>query len=223
MWELACRRVVHAPGTTGADRTLTRGRRKTRLCAISRRCYKSLPKMSKVKPVAGVCQNMRLTPDRVVSEYEWVRGRANVVVPLLNDVRADLGDLFEADVDRITEEAYLSEVDAVFADGDRALNLATLVALLRELDVDGDYPGFVVDELLGRELAGMIAGTQPLRLLGEATFHYADVHTHADDLPAGADDLDAALAAGFQTRLPGWDWQETASPFAIGEEDVNEQ
>jgi len=80
--------------------------------------------------------------------------------------------------------------------------------------VDGDYPGFVADELLGRELAGMLAGQQPLRLLGEATFHYADVHTHGNaGAPAGADDLDAALAAGFQTRLPGWDWKATPSPF----------
>lgn len=179
--------------------------------------------MSKAKPVADVSRGMRLTPDRVVDEYEWVRGRADVVVPLLNDVRDGLGDLFDTEVDPVTEEAYLSEVDAVFADGDRAVNLAALVAVLRELDVDGDYPGFVVDEMLGRELAGTIAGTQPLRLLGEATFHYADVHTHgdADRESAGADDLDAALAAGFQTRLPGWDWQKSESPFAVAPADEN--
>jgi hypothetical protein len=61
----------------------------------------------------------------------------------------------------------------------------------------------------------MLAGRQPLRTLGEATFHYADVHTHGDAAdPAGVDDLDAALAAGLQTRLPGWEWQATESPFA---------
>ncbi|WP_276300326.1 hypothetical protein [Halorussus lipolyticus] len=160
---------------------------------------------------------MRLTPQRVADEYEWVRSRADVVVPLINDVREDLGDLFDTEVDSVTEETYREEVDAVFADGDRAVNLAGLVVLLRELDVEGDYPGFVVDEMLGRELAGTIAGTQPLRLLGEATFHYADVSVHAEEdrQTAGADDLDAALAAGFQTRLPGWDWQEGESPFAI--------
>ncbi len=160
---------------------------------------------------------MRLTPERVADEYEWIRGRADVVVPVVNEVRAGLGDLFETDVDDVTADAYREEVDAVFADGDRAVNVAALVALLRNLDVDGDYPGFVVDELLGRELAGTIAGTQPLRLLGEATFHYADVSVHADEerATAGADDLDAALAAGFQTRLPGWDWQDGESPFAV--------
>ncbi|MFC7081074.1 hypothetical protein [Halorussus caseinilyticus] len=161
---------------------------------------------------------MRLTPERVADEYEWVRGRADTVVPLVNDVRADLGDLFDTDVDDVSADAYREEVDALFADGDCAVNVAALVAVLRELDVEGDYPGFVVDELLGRELAGTIAGNQPLRLLGEATFHYADVsvHAEADRETAGADDLDAALAAGFQTRLPGWDWRETESPFSVG-------
>ncbi|WP_128477736.1 hypothetical protein [Halorussus pelagicus] len=174
---------------------------------------------------------MRLTPERVADEYEWVRDRADVVVPLINEVRAGLGDLFETEVSEVGSEAYREEVDAVFADGDRAVNVAALVAVLRELDVAGDYPGFVVDEMLGRELAGTVAGTQPLRLLGEATFHYADVSVHADEggearsasgeragdarETAGADDLDAALAAGFQTRLPGWDWQDGESPFAV--------
>jgi hypothetical protein len=71
----------------------------------------------------------------------------------------------------------------------------------------------VVDEILGRELAATIAGGQPLALLAQATFHFADVFTHTDG-SAGADDLDAALAAGFQTRLPGWSWRET-DPFSV--------
>jgi len=157
---------------------------------------------------------MRITPAAVTAEHEWVRDRAPTVVGLINTVRADLGDHFGTDVDEVTPEQYRGAVDEVFADGDRAVNVAALVALLRDLDVEGDYPGFVVDEVLGRELAGTIAGIQPLRLLGEATFHYADVMTHGDPgEAAGADDLDAALAAGFQTRLPGWDWTETESPF----------
>ncbi|MXR52833.1 hypothetical protein GRX03_14610 [Halovenus sp. WSH3] len=154
---------------------------------------------------------MQLTPTVVAEEYEWVRGREDRIVPLINDVRDDLGELFETDVDHVSRGQYRDAVEAVFADGDLAVNVAALVRLLRTLDVESDYPGFVVDELLGRELAGMLAGTQPLRLLGEATFHYADVHVHEGD--AGTDDLDAALAAGFQTRLPGWDWTEGESPF----------
>ncbi|PSP88989.1 hypothetical protein BRC90_06000 [Halobacteriales archaeon QS_4_69_34] len=160
---------------------------------------------------------MRLTADIVAAEHEWVRERADRVVPLINDVRADLGAAFDAEVGTVSTAEYRAAVDAVFADGDLAVNVAALVALLRDLDVADDYPGFVVDELLGRELAGALAGTQPLRLLGEATFHYADVTTHTEG-PAGMDDLDAALAAGFQTRLPGWEWADGESPFAVGSE-----
>ncbi|MFC3478501.1 hypothetical protein [Halobacterium litoreum] len=157
---------------------------------------------------------MELTPATVVREHEWVRERADTVVPLVNATRDSLGDAFDTDVAHVTEAQYRDVVDDVFADGDRAVNVAALVGLLRDIDVDGDYPGFVVDELLGRELAAMLAGGQPRRLLAEATFHFADVTTHGDG-PAGRDDLDAALAAGVQTRLPGWEWTESASPFSV--------
>ena len=166
---------------------------------------------------------MRLTPARVRAERDRLRERADAVVPLMNETRDALGDLFGTEVAPATEAAYRREVDAVFADGDRAVNVAALCGLLRDLDVEGDYPGFVVDELLGRRLAATLAGGQPLALLAEATFHFADVHTHggAGD-PAGADDLDAALAAGFQTRLPGWPWREEPSPFAVPPTDVDD-
>lgn len=160
---------------------------------------------------------MRLTPETVAEEREWIRERSSIVVPLINDVRAELSVAFGTDVKSITTEEYRAEVDVVFEDGDCAVNVAALSRLLRDLDVEGDYPGFVVDELLGRELAGTIAGTQPLRLLGEATFHYTDVMTHTEGT-AGLDDLDAALAAGFQTRLPGWEWTESESPFGVAPE-----
>ena len=159
---------------------------------------------------------MQITPDRVAAEHDWVRRHADVVVPILNETRGRLGDLFETEVDTVSEATYQQAVDRVFADGEVAVNIAGYVALLRELDVDGDYPGFVVDEVLGRQLAATIAGGQPLSVLAQATFHVADVHTHGDtDEAAGADDLDAALAAGFQTRLPGWDWRTGESPFSV--------
>ena len=159
---------------------------------------------------------MRLTPASVAAERDRLRDRAPTVVPLLNETRAALGEVFDTEVDPVTETTYRREVDRVFADGDRAVNVAALAMLLRDLDVEGDYPGFVVDELLGRRLASTIAGGQPLALLAEATFHFADTRTHGGpDDAAGADDLDAALAAGFQTRLPGWSWREGDSPFAV--------
>lgn len=160
---------------------------------------------------------MHVTPAVVADEHEWCRGRAPEIVVLINDARSRLAEIFETDVESVSVGQYESAVDDVFGDGDLAVNVAALIRLLRDLDVADDYPGFVVDELLGRELAGTIAGNQPSGLLGEATFHYVDVHTHGtDDDSAGADDLDAALAAGFQTRLPGWAWRESPSPFAVG-------
>lgn len=157
---------------------------------------------------------MHVTTATVTEQYEWTRSRDERIVSLINDVREELGEIFETTVDPVTTQQYRNAVETVFADGDLAVNVAAIIVLLRELDVDGDYPGFIVDEILGRELAGMIAGNQPLRLLGEATFHYADVHVH-DGETAGIDDLDAALAAGFQTRLPGWDWTVGKSRFSI--------
>lgn len=158
---------------------------------------------------------MELTPATVEAEYEWVRDRAPVVVPLINETRDRLGDRFGVEVRSVSEGAYRDEVAVVFADGARAVNVAGYVALLRDLDVAGDYPGFVVDEVLGRELAATVAGGEPFALLAQATFHVADVMTHTDGV-AGADDLDAALAAGFQSRLPGWEWTDGESPFAVG-------
>ncbi|MWV65750.1 hypothetical protein GRS48_13100 [Halorubrum sp. JWXQ-INN 858] len=163
---------------------------------------------------------MRVTPTAVREEHAWVRDRADVVVPLCNDTRDRLGELFDTEVDRIDRATYREEVDVVFADGEVAVNVAGYVRLLRGLDVADDYPGFVVDEVLGRELAATIAGGQPLSLLAQATFHLVDVHVDGDVTAAGAgtagaDDLDAALAAGFQTRLPGWDWRAAESPFAV--------
>ena len=155
---------------------------------------------------------LRLTPERVREEYEFVRERP--IAPLITEIRERLGEAFDTAVPGVEPARYRAEVDAVFADGDLAVNVAAMVAVLRRLDVEGDYPGFVVDELLGRRLAATIAGGQPLATLAGATFHFADVHVHGDR--AGLDDLDAALAAGFQTRLPGWEWTEGDSPFAVG-------
>lgn len=157
---------------------------------------------------------MQLSATVVAEQFGWIHDRHSVIVPLVNTVREDLGEAFGVEVDSISTEGYHGAIDAVGAEGDLAVNVAALVAILRGLDVEGDYPGFVIDELLGRELAAMIAGNQPRRLLAEATFHYADIHHHTEEA-AGVDDLDAALAAGVQTRLPGWGWTDADSPFDV--------
>ena len=159
---------------------------------------------------------MEVTPATVADERARIRDDERVPV-LINDVRDRLGPMFGVEVDHVHADVYREEVDAVFAGGDRAVNVAGLSMLLRELDCPEDYPGFVVDEFLGRQLASTVAGGQPLALLAEATFHFADVHVHGGET-AGADDRRAALAAGFQTRLPGWAWRESPSPFAVNPE-----
>ena len=157
---------------------------------------------------------MDITPAVVSEEYERVRGRADIPGHI-TIIRGRLGDLFGVDVDPVDTQMYQSAVDDVFADGDVGVNVATLVRVLRDLDCEDDYPGFVVDEFLGRRLAATIAGGEPYRLLAEATFHFADVHIDDTDATAGGDDLTAALVAGFQTRIPGWSWTETESPFRV--------
>ena len=159
---------------------------------------------------------MRLTQATVADERARIRDEEQIP-GLINDVRDRLGPLFGVEVDHVDADVYRDEVDAVFADGDRGVNVACLSMLLRELDCPEDYPGFVVDEFLGRQLSSTVAGGQPLALLAEATFHFADVHVHGGDA-AGTDDRRAALAAGFQTRLPGWAWRESPSPFAVDPE-----
>ncbi|MFP4627127.1 MAG: hypothetical protein ACOCQ3_05130 [Natronomonas sp.] len=157
---------------------------------------------------------MQITPATVETEYERIRGRDDVPV-FINKVRSRLGTLFDVTVGDVSVDRYRAEVDAVFADGNLAVNVAALAGLLRALDCENDYPGFVVDEFLGRQLASTIAGGEPHALLAEATFHFADVYLDDDGHTAGEDDLSAALAAGFQTRLPGWGWTETENPFAV--------
>ena len=158
--------------------------------------------------------NLAVTPASVAETREWLIDRDEQIVHLINRVRDDLGGVFEVTIDPVTTEAYRAEVATIFAEGDLAANITAMVGFLRSLDVTNDHPGFIVDEIVGRELAGMIAGSQPLRMLAEATFHYADATHHPSDTSAaGSDDLDAAIAAGFQTRLPGWPWQAAEGPF----------
>lgn len=136
----------------------------------------------------------------------------DVLTDLVNFGRRRLGDAFDEDVDSVSEEDVRLEFDEVLADEDRALNLAALYRIGVDLEVDNDYAGFVVDELVGRRIAASVAENEPGETLAEATFHYLDVYTDEvvdeDERSAGYDDVVAGLAAGVQTRLPGWDWQE---------------
>jgi len=153
---------------------------------------------------------MRVSADTVDELDAFFDDRLDEVTELINDARDRLGDAFGEDVDKVTRDEVRAEFDDFLADQDAALNAAALYRLGVELEVRNDYAGFIVDEIVGRNLAAVVAGDEPERTLAEATFHYIDVHTEdvLDETTAGEDDVLAGLAAGVQTRLPGWDWQE---------------
>ena len=162
---------------------------------------------------------MRISEETVEELDAYVDENLDGITALINDARDRLGDVFGEDVDKVTRDEVRAEFDAFLEDEDAALNVAALYRVGVELEVRNDYAGFVVDEIIGRRIASTVAENDPEQTLAEATFHYIDVHTHevlgedenegADaDVNAGEDDVLAGLAAGLQTRLPGWDWQE---------------
>lgn len=153
---------------------------------------------------------MRVSEDTVDELDDFFEENLDEITGLINDARDRLGDAFGEDVENVSTEDVREEFDGFLADQDAALNAAALYRLGVELEVRNDYAGFIVDEIVGRNLAAVVAGNDPEKTLAEATFHYIDVHTDEvlEGTTAGEDDVLAGLAAGVQTRLPGWDWQE---------------
>jgi len=155
---------------------------------------------------------MRISEETVDELDAYVDENLDDITALVNDARDRLGDAFGEDVDKVRREEVRAEFDAFLDDKDAALNVAALYRVGVELEVRNDYAGFVVDELVGRKIAATVAENDPEQTLAEATFHYIDVHTDKvldeEARTAGEDDVLAGLAAGVQTRLPGWDWQE---------------
>jgi hypothetical protein len=153
---------------------------------------------------------MRVSRDTVEELDAYVDDNLDEITALINDARDRLGEAFDEDVAEVSSREVRDEFDDFLSDGDAALNAAALYRVGVGLEVRNDYAGFVVDEIVGRNLAAVVAGDEPERTLAEATFHYVDVHTDQvlEETTAGEDDVLAGLAAGIQTRLPGWDWQE---------------
>lgn len=156
---------------------------------------------------------MQVTNEAIAREHTFLTERADRFVELINHTRSDLGRVFDLDVDPVDRGMFSQAVDDVFERSKLAVNVAGFMMLLRHLDVTGDYPGFIVDERIGRDLAATIAGGEPEMTLAEATFHVVDMSHHPTETNAGMDDLEAGVTAGFQTRLPGWEWRDSAHPF----------
>jgi len=154
---------------------------------------------------------MRISPETVDELRDFFDENHDEITQLINDARDRLGDAFDEDVDTVTRSQVREAFEEATEDDDTALNLAALYRVGVELEVRNDYAGFVVDEVIGRKIASVVAGNDPESTLAEATFHYIDVHTEdvLDETTAGEDDVLAGIAAGVQTRLPGWDWQES--------------
>ncbi len=207
------RRPVDDPGTMGrTSGPLDAGevnRVEPALAVLSGEIIKAF-----ANPSRGMDPPLRIDRAAVEETHALLVDREPTVVALINRVRDALGESFDTEVAAVDGPAYRSALAAVFADDDLAINVAGLAQLLVAVDVADDYPGFVVDEVLGRELAGTIAGGQPWRTLAESTYHFADtMHGGAAGEAAGMDDLEAAVAAGVQTRLPGWPWTADGGPF----------
>ena len=154
-----------------------------------------------------------ITPAVVAAERQQLIEDAADIAKHINDTRVRLGTLFEESVEPVTTQRIEDEIAAVFACPDLAINITGYLRLLEEIDIESDYPGFIVDEVLGRHLAMTLADGEPEATLAGATFHLVDASIDHPGEQAGVDDRTAGIIAGFQVRLPGWAWQEHRDPF----------
>lgn len=154
-----------------------------------------------------------ITDATVTTERDRLLKNSAEISTRINDIRDHLGAVFGESVDPVSSQAVADEISTVFADPDLAVNVTGYLRLLDEIDIASDYHGFIVDEMLGRHLAMTIAEGEPEATLAAATFHLVDASLDLPAATAGVDDRAAAIVAGFQVRLPGWDWQEHRDPF----------
>jgi hypothetical protein len=151
---------------------------------------------------------------RTAAALDYILVRAPVLATLVNEVRARFAIAFKQNVAQVSDEQVRAAARELFRDPALAINLACLIQLCIAIRADEDFPELIIDDHLGALMAETIAGTEPNRLFARTTFHVIDaivkkeIDAIIEDEYVAEDDLLAGLAAGFETVLPGWEWQE---------------
>lgn len=150
---------------------------------------------------------MEISENTIDEFYQFFEDNSDEIVDLINYSREKLGEEFDEDVKKIDEEKVEKELKKLLENKDLALNIAALYKIGIDLEIKNDYSGVIVDEIIGKNIAATIAESEPKKTLAEATFHYMDIHYNSGNTE-GEDDLISGIAAGLQTRIEGWKWQE---------------
>jgi hypothetical protein len=160
---------------------------------------------------------------RTEAALQYVIERAPVLARLVNEVRARFAVAFKQKVAPVTDDQIRQAARELFRDPALAINIACIIQLCLAIRADEDFPELVIDDHLGALMAETIAGTEPNRLFARTTFHVIDaiikkeIDAIIEDEYVAEDDLLGGLAAGFETVLPGWEWQERRAQTMAGD------
>lgn len=150
---------------------------------------------------------MKISENTIDEFYRFFQDNSDEIVYLINYSREKLGDEFGENVKKVDEKKVKKELETILENKDLALNIAALYKIGKDLEIKNDYSGVIVDEIIGKNIAATIAESEPKKTLAEATFHYMDIHYNLGQTE-GEDDVISGIAAGLQTRIEGWSWQE---------------
>ncbi len=135
--------------------------------------YKNLRKMQDTaNPESGIGQ----TPAIVDAERARLLERVEIVVPLINNVRQQLGNAFETGIASVTGEQYRRPIRNIRrwrSSGQRRCTGGPALEPRHRRRL----PGLSRRRTSGRELAATIASEQPRSPPAKVTVHYADSHT----------------------------------------------
>lgn len=154
---------------------------------------------------------MEISEETIDEFSKFLENNLDDIVKLINNSRESLSEEFEQEIKKVNKSQVRKEIEEIKKDRNLSLNIAGLYKIGKSLEVKDDYSGIIVDEIIGKNLASAIAEKEPRKTLAEATFHYMDIH-YDEGKTAGEDDVIAGIAAGIQTRLKGWEWQEDDPP-----------